>query len=217
MKLEEFHRMVASEVKRGNALDAMIPLYTKAAVSFLERNWPLKYMEEWCYINLQPGDQVVDMIWSFRNFRFLRRPNAGKWLYMKKADPMNEELVEGVDTGSGGAQDTPLKEYTQVGVRYVRFNTKWDGTDVLPIEGIIYKFSDWQHTRPDFRHFLLDTGSDLLCYQTMMRIGAAVRDPRVYELYKPLRDEALTTFLNMDQDAEEAGKDEELHYGGIYQ
>lgn len=216
MKLEDFHRMVSSEVKRGDRLDAMIPLYTKQAVNFLERNWPLKYMEEWVYITLAPGDQVVDMIWSFRNFRFLRRPSATEWLYMRKANPQEETMMAGMDTGHAYAQDTTLNKYFQIGVRYVRFNAVWNGAENLPIEGIVYKYSDWQQTKPDFRHFLLDQGSDLLLYQTMLRIGAAIRDPRVKDLYLGLRDEALRTFLTADEDSEYAGMDDGMEYGGIY-
>lgn len=214
MKLEDLHRMISFELKRGTALDAMIPLYVKQAVNFLERGHPLKYMEEWVQINLAAGDQVVDMVWAFRNFRFLRRDSEGKWLYLAKKDSMDEVHSGGIDDGTG--HDQMLNAYSQIGMRYVRFNVKWQGQANLYLEGIIYKMSDWQTSRPDYRHFLLEQASDLLIYQTMMRIGASIRDPRLVEGYKPLRDEALQTLMNMDQDAEYAGRVDSMYYGGIY-
>src|SRR5262245_12693570 len=218
MKLGDFHQLVSFELKRGSALDAMIPIYTKQAVSFLERNWPLKYMEEWCYITLNPGDQVVDMIWAFRNCRFLRYPSGGVWKYLNKQSPEAEVSVPGGP--SSQTQSVPpqscLDKYFQIGMRYVRFNVPWNGTSKVQLEGIIYKFSDWQTTKSDYRSFLLDKGSDLLLYQAMLRICASRRYPRLIELYQPLRDEALKTFMNMDQDAEFEGSEDDVQYGGIY-
>lgn len=209
MKLEDFHSMVSFELKRGTSQDAMIPAYVKQAVSFLERNAPLKYMEEMVMVQLEPGDQLVDFVWSFRNWRYLRYDADGEWCYLQKRDPREELTPAG--------PEAPTR-YSQIGMRYIRFNAPWRGTTNLPLEGIVYKFTDWQTTRPDFRHFLLEFGSDLLLYQTMLRIGVAIKDPRLDALYRPVRDEALKTFMSMDTDAEFDGStDDTMVYGGIYE
>jgi hypothetical protein len=208
MNLEDFHKLVSFELKRGASLDSWIPLYVKQAVNFLERNAPLKYMEEWVTLKMEPNDQIVDFIWAFRNWKFLRYAQDTEWFYLQKRDP-REELTPAGPT-------TPTK-YSQIGVRYLRLNAPWRGPGNLLLEGIVYKFSDWQTTRPDFRHFLLEQASDLLLFQTMMRIGAGIRDNRLDPLYRPLRDEALKTFMGMDTDAEYDGStDDTMVYGGIY-
>ena len=208
MKLEDFHNLVSFELKRGTSLDSQIPLYVKQSVNFLERNTPLKYMEEWVTLTLEPGDQIVDFVWAFRSWKFLRYAQDAEWFYLSKRDP-REELTP-------GGPSVPTK-YSQVGVRYIRFNAPNQSSQNLALEGIVYKFSDWQTTRPDFRHFLLEQASDLLLYQTMMRIGVSIKDPRMAEMYKPMRDEALQTFLNMDTDSEYEGSgDDTMEYGGIY-
>ena len=85
------------------------------------------------------------------------------------------------------------------------------------MQGIVYRYTDWQTTRHDFRHFLLDHGADLLLYQSMLRIAVAVKDMRQREMYLPMRDEALTTFMNADQDAEYGdARQDFMAYKGIY-
>jgi hypothetical protein len=208
MKLEDFHSMVSFELKRGTSLDSQIPLYVKQAVNFLERNSPLKYMEEWVTLKLELNDQIVDFVWSFRSWKFLRYAQDAEWFYLQKRDPREEFTPAG---------PTVPTKYSQIGMRYLRLNAPWRGPGNLELEGIVYKFSDWQTTRPDFRHFLLEQASDLLLYQTMLRIGASIKDSRVDALYRPLRDEALKTFLSMDTDAEfEGSTDDTMVYGGIY-
>lgn len=208
MKLDDFHKMVSFEVKRGSSLDVWIPAYVKQAVNFLERNAPLKYMEEWVTLQLEPNDQIVDMVWAFRNWKFLRYSADGEWTYLQKRDPREEITPDG---------PTAISKYSQIGMRYIRFNAPWRGTGNLHLEGIVFKFSDWQQTRPDFRHFLLEQASDLLLYQTMIRIAASIKNPNMTSQYQPLRDEALKTFMSMDTDAEFEGSDSDtMVYGGIY-
>jgi len=200
--------MVSFELKRGSSLDSMIPLYTKQAVNFLERNAPLKHMEEWVTVELQPGDQVIDFVWAFRSWKFLRRDDGcGNWFYLQKRDPREETSVDG---------PTTPETYSQIGMRYIRFDSRWTGPDTLTMQGIVYKFSDWQTTRPDFRHFLLDQASDLLLFQTMLRIAGSVKDPRLDQMYRPQRDEALKAYFSMDTDAEYEGSEDAMVYGGIY-
>ena len=38
MNLEDFHRLVSFELRKGDSLDGYIPLWVEQSVSFLERN-----------------------------------------------------------------------------------------------------------------------------------------------------------------------------------
>jgi hypothetical protein len=164
-------------------------------------------MESWVVIELEPGDQFVDMIWPVRSWKFLRRNEGGEWFYLQKRDPREEQTSEG-----------PVlpETYTQIGMTQIKFDSIWRGTEALPMEGMFYRFSDWQSTRPEFRHFLLDQASDLLLYQTMIRISASIKDPRLAQQYQPMRDEALKAYFSMDSDAQYEGSDDAMVYGGIY-
>lgn len=232
MKLEDLHRLISFELRRGTALDAYIPLWTKQAVQMLERNAAMKYMEEWVQINLNPGDQTIDFVWAFRNWRFLRYAAGGEWFYVKMQDPREEKVIasgpysgsvvvypqnEPMLTPGWTVPGYPITKFSQIGMRYVRFNVPWPGPAPVHIEGIVYKYSDWQTTKTDFRHYLLDQASDLVLFQTMLRISAAIKDMRLREQYQPLLADALKTMLAADQDAEygEAREDFE-EYGGIY-
>lgn len=229
MKLEDLHRLVSFELRRGNTLDAYIPLWVKQAVQNLERNTAMKYMEEWVQIKLQPGDQTIDFVWAFRNWRFLRYAAGAQWQYVGLQDPREERVIGG-GPGSVVVYPTPdmltpalpsaacpIKKFSQIGMRYVRFDVPWPGPSDVRMEGIVYKYSDWQTTKADFRHYLLDQGSDLVLYQSMLRIAAAIKDTRLRDYYLPLREEALKTMLNADQDAEYGEAREDFaEYGGIY-
>jgi hypothetical protein len=82
---------------------------------------------------------------------------------------------------------------------------------------MVYKYSDWQQTKADFRHYLLDVASDLLLYQTMLRIASSIKDTRLRDMYLPLREDALKTVMNADQDAEYGeARDDHMEYTGIY-
>jgi hypothetical protein len=230
MKLEELHRLISFELRRGTALDAYIPLWTKQAVQLLERNAPMKYMEEFCSIKLTPGDQTIDFVWAFRNWRFLRYVAGAEWQYVKMQDPRNEKVIA---SGTGSvvvypqndpmltpalpAQGTPIQHFSQIGMRYVRFERPWPGPSNVEMQGIVYKYSDWQTTKTDFRHYLLDQASDLLLAQAMLRISAAIKDTRLRDYYAPLRQEALQTMLTADQDAEYGeAREDFMEYEGIY-
>ena len=233
MKLEDLHRLVSFELRRGTVLDAYIPLWVKQGVQMLERNTAMKYMEEWVNIRLQPGDQTIDFVWAFRNWRFLRYAAGAEWYYLKKQDPRNEK-VNSAGPGSvvvypqndpmltpakyNQPQQYSMTRFSQIGMRYIRFNTPWGGPSDVLLEGIVYKYSDWQTTKPDFRHYLLDQASDLVLFASMVRIAAAIKDTRLRDQYGPMRDEALKTLLNADQDAEYGEAQEDfIEYGGNLQ
>lgn len=225
MKLEDFHRLVSFELRRGSSLDTMIPLYVKQAVNFMERNAPMKYMEEIFRINLAPDEQQVDLQWNFRNIRWLRYAAGGYWRYVPYLNPRDEEVP---GDGPGSVIPTPdgraIAEtpgaptaFSQVGVRYLRFNNSWRGPGTFQLQGMAYKYTDWQESKTDFKHYLLDVGSDLVLFTTMIRIAASIKDARLAELYKPLRDEAMQTFLSADQDAEYGeARDDAIVYTGLY-
>ena len=232
MKLEDLHRLISFELRRGTALDAYIPLWTKQAVQMLERNAPMKYMEEWVKITLAPGDQTIDFVWAFRNWRWLRYPSGADWYYVGYQNPKDEKFTgtgpysgsvvvypqnEPMLTPGWAVPGTPITKFSQVGMRYVRFNMPWPGPQPVYMEGIVYKYSDWQTTKADFRHYLLDQASDLVLFQTMLRISAAIKDMRLREQYQPLLGDALKTMLQADQDAEyPEAREDFMEYGNIY-
>jgi hypothetical protein len=165
------------------------------------------------------------MQWNFRNWRWIRYARAGKWAYLDYRNPREEEFVGGptdevIPTPEGPAINGPPfspATWSQVGVRFIRFNHSWNGPGDLELQGMVYKYSDWQQTKADFRHYLLDVASDLLLYQTMLRIASSIKDTRLRDMYLPLREDALKTVMNADQDAEYGeARDDHMEYTGIY-
>lgn len=230
MNLEDFHKLVSFELRKGSSLDANIPFWTKQAVNFLERNTAMKYMEEPIELTLQLGDQTVDFLWAFRSFRYIRYACGGAWKYVNKIDSRDELAVPGYSgstvvypqndpmlTPAMANPGAPITGFSQIGQRYIRFNCPWNGVAPVVMSGLVYRYSDWQTTKKDYKNYLLEQGSDLLLYQTMLRIAAAVRDQKLAEVYRPLRDEALKSFAAADEDAEYGdARQDAMEYTGIY-
>lgn len=203
MRLQEFHDLVSAELKRGDSLNAVIPARVKMAVQFLERNHACKHMETWFNLRVEPNEQVVTFPWSFRNIKTLRGTKDGRYFYLDKTRLEDEPY---------GTEDA-ITGWQQIGFEAIRFNSK--PTKDTDFEGLLYKFTDWQTTQPDFRHFLLDNATDLLLYQSLFAMGVYLRDQRMLGFYKPLRDEALKSFFVMDDDAAEGGYDDAMVYRGL--
>lgn len=206
MRLGEFHQMVSAELKRGSSLDAVIPSKVRQAVRFLERNAPMKHMETWFDLVLDRDDQLAQFPWQFRHFRWMRykQITSDGFLYLKS--------VNGEDLFPWDDYSVPMS-YLQIGYEAIRFNRP--APDRLALEGVVYKFTDWQTTQPQFSHFLLTNAEDLLLHQTLITMAVYLKDARMLQFYKPLRDESLKALFAMDQEAEENGKNEQMVYGGF--
>jgi hypothetical protein len=207
MILSEFHDLVRDSAKRGDTIDTLIPRYVKMAVTWIERNWSFKYMEQLATLRLVAADRVVELDRYIKGVKFVRFTPFGDiadYTYLSPVDNVNVVKPE-----SG----VPAEFYI-LGHNKLVFN---------PIPDIAYEgeveltaFTDWP-TADDSRHYLLDIGTDLLLSQTLMMLAVTIlRDPKMIEGFRVLREESIRTMLSTDDEMRYTGADLRMGYRPFY-
>lgn len=197
MDLQTFHQLVADTALRGGSLASFIPVATRQAVLWTERNYTFQYMRRYATF-LVDKDSPEPRAISFPN-----------------------ERVKGIDLLRLVMDDGCLVGLRKVDPQEITFRTEgrptafWlDGTDFIwfdkkPVESysgeIVYnERSNWAALGNSDTHWLLTHAEDFLLYQTMLQISPYMRDPTLQTIYKPLRDEALRTLI-LDDDEMKQG------------
>lgn len=206
MLLGELHETIRETIKRGSAYDAFIPRYVKQAVQFIERNYDFKYMERLTLIQTVAGDRVVEIPYYIKGVEFIRlvtsTPNSN-YNYMTAVEARSQIRPE---TGAPS-------EFWRLGHNKLVFNpipdaSSYAGEALLKV----YTGTDWP-TKDDSRHYLLDVAPDLLIAETMLKMAVTVlRDARMVEGYKMMRDEALNTLTRAEDELRFSGADYRMGY-----
>lgn len=207
MTLGEFHTLLRDTIKRGDSLDESIPQYVAMAVRFIERNYTFKYMEHLASLQMVEGDRVVELTRYYKKVEFVRftpYDTISDYTYLH---PTEARQIVRPSTGAPA-------ELFLLGTNKLIFNpipdTAYSG------EVLMVAYTDWP-TALDSRHYLLDIAPDLLLGQTamMMAIGP-MRDPRMVEGYKLMRDEAIKTLETADDELRYGGADLRMGYSPYY-
>lgn len=200
MNLGELHALVRETIKRGTAYDSFIPTYVKMAVLFLERNYNFLYMQQLVNIQMTAGDRIVEIPRYIKGVEFVRFTSGADYSYIGITEARSQIRP---------AEGTPV-EFWKLGHNKLVFNP-------IPQEGylgeaLLTAYSDWP-TADTSRHFLLDMATDVLLGQTMLQMAATVmRDSRMVEGFKLMRDEGLNTLLRAEDELRYSGVDLSLGY-----
>lgn len=190
MDLGEFHSLVSTSLRRGTSLDTVIPSYSKIACLWMERNYSFKYMENFRLLQLVAGDRTVNIPTNRRvkSIEFIRLiDEEGGYTKLKKG---NAEDFKGTETAAPTG-------YWLVGTRTIVFNNTPD--EDLSGEAIFSEFTDWPTANTE-THPLIDYGTDVLLYQTLIHMAAYLRDAEMVQAYKALRDESINTLLRSEDE-----------------
>lgn len=201
MILSEFHALVSESLKRGTTLDARIPGQVKLAVQWLERNYTFKYMEVFRLLQIVSGARTLAMPTNatLKGFKFIRMIGAdGYYETLNKVEPEDLAAVQ-------APSSSPIRpaSYFVVGNSTIVFDST-PGED-LSGEAMYYQYTDWP-TDDTARHPVLDMAADVLLHQTLMFMGAFLRDMEMIAAYKALRDEGLNTMLRAEDEVKHSGE-----------
>lgn len=203
MNLGDFHSLVRSAVKRGNSLDSDIVQYSKMAALWLERNYAFKHMEEFKLVQVLSSDRVLSLPTNkiVRSIKFLRFiQDDGRYLYLKRREIEEWETVDGDD----------IIAYSLVGDRDLVLNPT--PTQDYEGEAVLYCYSDWPSGDAS-THKLLEVAPDVLLAQTLLMMSITVlRDPKMTEAYKLLRDEGTNTLTRAEDDLRYEGAELQMAY-----
>lgn len=198
MDLGEFHSLVSTSLRRGTTLDTVIPMYAKLSATWMERNYDFKYMEVFRLLQLVSGDRTVNLPTNkiVKGIDFIRLVNAPEdcgYTMLKKGNPKDFY----------GTLDAAPTGYWVSGTNTIVFNNTPD--EDLSGEAIFLEFSDWPVANTG-RHPLLDIGTDVLLYQTLIHMSGYLRDAEMVQAYKGLRDEAINTLLRSEDETRFKGE-----------
>jgi hypothetical protein len=198
MTLSEFHDLVSTSLRRGTSLDGVIPSYSKLAATWMERNYDFKYMEVFRLLQLVSGDRTVNLPSNriIKGIDFIRLVNPDEecgYVYLKKGNPKDFK----------GTRTEAPSGYWVSGINTIVFNNTPD--EDLSGEAIFLEYTDWP-TAPTGRHPLIDIGTDVMLYQTLIHMAAYLRDADMVGAYKGLRDESLNTLLRAEDETRLKGE-----------
>lgn len=205
MDLGTFHSLVSTSLKRGTTLDNVIPSYSKLGLSFMERNYTFKYMEDFRILQLAIGDRtlVMDSNWSYmiKSVQFIRLidDDNGDYRYLKRVNPRM----------LSGTSDEAPTGYWLVGANTLVFDNTTQ--EALAGEAMLTRYTDWPVAN-DGTHPLLITAPDAMLYQTLIHMAAYLRDAAMVAAYKELRDEALNTLTRSEDELKYDGESIQMEY-----
>lgn len=198
MQLSAFHARVSRALRRGTQQDDVIPDVVAEAALFLEQNYSFDYMQRVVAITIDPlaaAPERIDFPSSFvKSWRFAR------YVPSVNADYFYLEHVRAEDV-TASSVGNPVGFYTDGDTQIV--------LDSAPDSAIVIEFgynelTDWP-TDDTATPSLLRIGQNALLYQTMMQFSVELRDPRMIDVNKVLRDEALSALLRGQEEGKWEG------------
>lgn len=199
MNLGEFHTVVQTEANKGTTLSGVIPSRVRMAARWLERNYTLKYMEQYKKASLADGCVRLPNT-VIKTINFIRYYKDSKWHYIKQIDPRQERTREtAFPTG-----------FWIDGVEAIRFDA-WPDEQLEVFIGVA-EYTIWP-TELTATHWLLDNAEDALLAKTMMLLAPHARESRWLELYRDMMEGGIRTLLLADEELRQGARDEAMEYG----
>lgn len=210
MILGDFHEMVDLSLGRGSAVTDLIPSFTRQAVRWMERNHTFAYMQQFVlleldvsaldtprYIELGPGAPK-----AIPFFRWVG--DDGYYAKVERISPADQDFLADATAAK------PPTGYWLDGIARLVLNAT--PTEDLSGELRLDRYTSWPVENDDFEHWLMDYAEDVLLAQTLLGLSARLRDPKLRETYKEMRDEGLHTLLRADEELQFSGQTARMEY-----
>lgn len=210
MTLGEFHTLVSDAMRRGDTLDDVIPGQVKLAVQWLERNYTMIYMENFRLLQVAAQDRIIALPpkVNIKSIKFIRTVGTdGTYTYLNRIQPEDLMGLRSENTVPR-ASDTVPRAYFLIGVNQLVLDAV--PSEALSGEAIFREYTDWP-TDESSQHPLLQMASDVLLAQTQLFMAANIlKDLRMVEVYKTLRDEGVNTLTRAEDEAAYGGSDNSM-------
>jgi hypothetical protein len=209
MNLGDFYSLVSTTLRRGTTLDTFIPGQVVLAAQWMERNYSMKYMENFRLLQVLPSQRTIKMPLGVKvkSAKFVRLLNPhvdqgvqGLYIYLNKVEPEDLQTVVSTKTTT----DPTPKSYYIVGLNTLVLDTipavGYDG------EAIFYEYTDWP-SEPTSHHPLLEIASDMMLAQVQLLMAINIlKDMRMIPAYKEARDEAVNTMTRAEDETKYGGE-----------
>lgn len=202
MIISELYSAISESINRGTSYDSALPLWTRRAVRWLERNNSFKYMERYVSFTLDPASaspRVIAMPALLKSFNFMRLvDDDGTYHPIVQVDPQDVTAISTNEDPKGFWLD---------GVEYL-----W--LDAIPAEERSGEMSYVQYTTwpsdTAEEPTILKLADDLVHAQTIMTMAPLLRDADLLQVMKAVRDEALKSFLDSDYELRNSNRSEAM-------
>lgn len=213
MNLGEFHLRVKKAINRGDAHDAVIPLWVADAARLIEQNYDFSWMfgiETFTVDSIGAGSNEIDLASTFVKkvlwLKMVRGVSSGEqWIELAGVDP---QQVISIDQGA-----LPSAYWLEGDQMIV--------LDSVPSENLTYKvrvvkYTDWPLSDAATPS-LLAKGQMALFVETMIQFATERRDPTMLQTWNDRRTQAYSTLLRSEQEFQNAHQtDQRMEYTGLY-
>ena len=214
MNLGQFHARVASALKRGSSLDAMIPFWVAEAARVQEQNYTFSWMVQTTAETLPAGNVPLvfpldPLVKSVNWVKPVLNPGTdGTSWYGEQLRGVSSDQVQGI---TGGNPQGYWIEGTSGGY-VLKFDTVPQAAFSFLIEQNV--FTDWPADDAATPTLLL-RGQLVLFSQTLVLFAQEQRDPRMFDTYSTTLQGAMNLLLRADEELKQAHQnDQRMIYGG---
>ena len=219
--IAEFNQHMSDIMNLGTTIESpvdFLSIETRKAFRFFERNHNFLYMESFTSFQV-PGPPlnlnaiVLDPF--VKRIKMLRQViDDGTFVYFDNIHPADTDRKDphGLATPTfgwmNGQQGSTLPQFPA-------FTFVLPNTETLDCEMIEVLMSDWDNIADTETPWLLQWGEDVMTYQVMKQIALMpiVRDAQLATDIEPLRAEALSTLLALDDEIRASITSNEMRYG----
>lgn len=204
VQLSTVKAQISDEISRGTQLDTKIEARIQQAVRWFERNQNMQYMQRFVDFTLPSSQRAIALPLRPKRFELIRyKSTDGVYVRLPKVSP--HEVVDNAgDYPSGWWLDAE---------QFIRLDT--EPKEDLVVEILYYQFSETP-VGDTSTHWLFDNGIDFVVYQTMIYMAPLMRELDLVQFYAGLRDEALRTLLNSNDELVQGGQEPKTVYTGGY-
>lgn len=208
--LTQFHTLVADMLKRGTTLSSQIPVATRQAARWIERNHTLQYMKKYASVTLDPESAQPRAI-SLPNSRF----KGVRFFKILEDDGTYDFLVKGDAQQIGRTKTAKPGVFWLDGVDFIWFDNTPDQEYSCEIG--YQEFTDWDALASSDTPWLLANAEDLMMFQTCYYMAPFMRDPGLMTMFDKQKQEAIRTLLLADEEFEQGpARNEVMQYGKSY-
>lgn len=203
------HTLINDHIKRGSAYTSDIPGYLRRGVRRLEENFSFTHMKKMRTFTLDHTATYP---------RFVSLPDRVKSLGYDGTSPVRLVKADGsfIDLAKAKSSDfsvisslAPTHYWREGENRLVLNNTPQESYPASELRFVQY--TDWP-TVTTADNWWTNNAENLIAAEAVIQMHPLIRDRELFADMKILRDEALKTLLDADEEATQADLDEVMNY-----
>jgi hypothetical protein len=214
MTLTEFYDDLRTVIARGTAVDTSLPIWSRSALRFLEREMTFDYMKVTFFLLLRPGEKFFDFHAQVPPVPLKRIEALGYFGQDGGMIPLARINVKSIGRNiaviPNGYRQAGTRIYFEGAVNPPGITT---ATTAYPLILHTSLFTEWP-TLGTSTHPILAIADDLLKHQVMLQSVTSVRKQEEMTGWKVLRDEAIGSVRRFQDENELEDKAQMDYWGG---